>query len=73
MHFETDLTYLKALHAERTNRADRSARPRRATTANVPYRARLMGRAILDMTRRFRTVPTPSRTLPEGKTSSTLS
>lgn len=73
MHFETDLTYLKALHAERTDRTDQSTRPRCATTVNRPYRARLMGRAILDMTRRFRSVPTASRPLPKGKTSSTLS
>lgn len=73
MHFETDLTYLKALHAERTDRTDWSACPRRATKANGLYRARLLGRAILDMTRRFRTAPTHSRAHPKGKTSSTLS
>ena len=71
MHFETDLTYLKALHAERTNPSPQPAHPRHPTTANGHHRARLMGRAILDATRRLRAVPTPSRALTKGKTSST--
>ena len=71
MHFETNLTYLKALHAERTNPSLQPAHPRRPGTGDGPYRARLMGRAILDAARRLRAVPTPSRTLPKGKTSAT--
>ena len=71
MHLTTDLTYVKALHAERTNPSPQPNRPRRTTTANGSTRARLMGGAMLNMARRFRTVPTPSRALWKGRASST--